>query len=88
MRYLAFLAVLLPLAALAGEPAPVESLLAKVRADYPGEILKVERDDGHGREVYEVKVLTADGRVMKLIYDVRTLELIKAKGKRLDHEHR
>ncbi len=72
--------------------ASLDDLLARVRADFPGRILKVELEDEHERGeealVYEVKVLTAEGRVLKLEYNARTLDLLKVKGRRFrEREH-
>jgi len=65
--------------------APIERLFARVRAAYPGTLLKVEMesDDGAcGAWRYEVKLLTGDGDVLKLEYDAVTLELLSVKGGR------
>jgi uncharacterized membrane protein YkoI len=63
----------------------LDDLLARVRADFPGRILEVELEDedegGEEAPLYEVKVLTADGHVLKLEYDAITLDLLKAKGR-------
>ena len=60
-------------------------LLQRVQAAFPGRILKVELeqgdDAGGGPPVYEVKVLTASGDVLKLFYDARTLRLERILGR-------
>ncbi|MEI6558784.1 MAG: hypothetical protein WCO00_10285 [Rhodospirillaceae bacterium] len=68
----------------AGETRPLAEILASVGRDYPGEVIDVELEEGHhgwgGRGhgedeppiIYEVKVRTADGRILKLCYDART----------------
>jgi hypothetical protein len=65
--------------------APLRSLLAQVHEAYPGQVLEVEleRDDyGKGDVwVYELKLLTEKGRVLKLEYDAVNLELLKIKGR-------
>lgn len=57
--------------------ADVEKLLAKVKDEHPGaSILKIEREKHNGgstTDVYEVKLLRADGQVLKLYYDAATL---------------
>ena len=74
----------------AGDVAPLEQLLARIRRDFGGQVLKVEleREDGDDTEwVYEAKVLTEAGSVLKLDYDAKSLELLKMKGHyRRDHE--
>lgn len=84
-------------AMLSGEVAPLSDLLKIVEVDYEGEILKVELEDekGHkwGRErgtvffIYEIKVLTPSGNLVKLKYDAKSLELLKAEGKYEEDNH-
>lgn len=68
--------------------APLRSLLAQVHETYPGHVLEVELEkEEYGKGdiwVYEVKLLTEKGRVLKLEYDAIDLELLKLKG-RLDN---
>jgi len=68
--------------------APLRSLLARVHEAYPGQVLEVElerEDYGKGDVwVYELKLLTEKGSVLKLEYDAVNLELLKFKG-RLEH---
>ena len=65
--------------------APLRSLLAQVHEDYPGQVLEVELErEEYGKGdiwVYEIKLLTAKGRVLKLEYDAVNLELLKIKGR-------
>ena len=75
----------------AGEVVPLEHLLARIREDFGGQVLKVEldREDDESKVgwVYEAKVLTSEGSVLKLDYDAKTLELLQMKGHyRRDHE--
>ena len=68
--------------------APLRSLLAQVHEAYPGQVLEVELErEEYGKGdvwVYEVKLLTEKGSVLKLEYDAINLELLKLKG-RPDH---
>jgi len=65
--------------------APMQSLLARVHTAYPGQVLEVELErEEYGKEdiwVYEVKLLTNRGNVLKLEYDAFDLELLKMKGR-------
>ncbi len=65
--------------------APLRSLLAQVRETYPGQILEVELEkEKYGKRdilIYEVKLLTKKGSVIKLEYDAINLELLKLKGR-------
>ena len=51
-----------------------------VQQPYPGQMLEAELDDEDGIFVYELKILSNDGRVVEAVYDARTGELLKAKG--------
>ena len=77
----------------AGEVVPLQSLLARIRQRFQGRVVKVElerenRGDKKRRWVYEIKVLTAKGNVLKLEYDAKTMELIKVRGRREPGRHR
>lgn len=66
-------------------PASVDQLLARIRAEHPNaRVLKVELlpstvASGAGA-LYEVKLFPADGRIIKLVYDARTLALVEVIG--------
>lgn len=64
-----------------GRILPLKDILARAETAYPGQMVETELEDEGGRLVYEIKMLTKDGRVMKLHYDARTGELLKAKGR-------
>jgi uncharacterized membrane protein YkoI len=68
----------------ASEAAPLQWLLARIRQDFTATVLQVElENETSGRErrsVYQVKVLTPEGDVLKLEYDAKTLELLTLKG--------
>lgn len=76
----------------AGEVVPLEALLARVREDFDGRILEVEIEQewrqGGRIWVYEAKLLTPKGRVLKLEYDAKSLELLELKGRRERHRRR
>lgn len=65
----------------AGQILPLKDILAKAESAYPGQMVEAELEAKDGTMVYEIKLLTTDGRVMKLLYDARTGELLKAKGR-------
>ena len=58
----------------AGRVLPLAELLARVQAEQPGEVLEVELEHGHGRLIYEIKLLRPDGRLAELRYDAATGE--------------
>jgi len=69
-----------------GDIQPLAAALDAVEARYPGEVLEVELededDDPRHPYVYEIKLLTRDGRVMKLELDAATLEVLEVRGGR------
>ena len=65
----------------AGEVLPLKTILEKANAQFPGDLIEAELEDEHGRMVYELKLISPDGKVMKLHYDARDGSLISAKGK-------
>ncbi|MFQ5773572.1 MAG: PepSY domain-containing protein [Kiloniellaceae bacterium] len=69
----------------AGQITPLQDLMARIRREFPGRILKMalqrERFGNRPLWVYEAKVLTPEGNVLKLVYDARTTELLALKGR-------
>lgn len=69
----------------AGEVLPLGTILERVEREVPGKILDVEldrdKDDGLVRWVYKVKVLSADGTLLKLKVDGKSGALISRKRK-------
>jgi uncharacterized membrane protein YkoI len=64
-----------------GEVLPLERILAVVRAQVPGEIVGVELEREHGTWIYEVRVIDASGRRLKVYVDAAKGVVIKIKGK-------
>lgn len=68
-----------------GQVLPLETVLAAMRRDFPGDVIEAELDDWHGRPVYEIKLISPDGNVQKLMYDARDGTLLRAKGRGAGH---
>ncbi|KAA0676579.1 PepSY domain-containing protein [Roseomonas genomospecies 6] len=64
-----------------GRALPLEAIVARAQADFPGDILDVEFEDDDGQIVYEIKTITAEGRVLKLKYDAATGDLLRVRGR-------
>ena len=64
-----------------GRILPLREILTRIDSTYPGQMIEAELEDEGGVMVYEIKMLTRDGRVMTLFYDAGTGELLKAKGR-------
>jgi len=78
-----------------GEVLPLQDVLARVAAEYPGQVLKVEFEGaGDGdcpvpppcadRWVYELKILQDQGRLVKIKADARTGQVLWV-GRRPPH---
>lgn len=61
----------------AGEVMPLEQVLARLAKDHPGQILKVELEREGGLWTYEVKLLRADGQLVKLLLNARTADVLR-----------
>lgn len=66
----------------AGEVLPLQTILDKVAREFPGDVIETELEDEDDCPVYEIKLITPEGRVMKIIYDARDGRVLKVKGKR------
>ena len=69
-----------------GEVESLQRLLARIRQDFDGRVLKVELERenyaGRLRWIYEAKILTDSGDVLELEYDAQALELLEVEGRR------
>jgi uncharacterized membrane protein YkoI len=63
----------------AGQILPLRDVLERVGKSYPGQVMEVELEGENGRWVYEVKLLQADGRLIKLKLNAKTAEVLRAK---------
>lgn len=68
-----------------GRALPLEEIVAKANAAFPGDILDVDFEDEDGQIVYEIKTITAEGRILKLKYDAATGELLQVRGRHGHH---
>lgn len=64
-----------------GRIMPLKDILARAEAAYPGQMIEAELEEHGGSMVYEIKMLTTDGRVMKLLYDAQTGVFLRAKDR-------
>lgn len=69
----------------AGRILPLATIVERAIARFGGTVLDVDYEDGDeedgGRRRYEVKLLTADGRILKLVYDAATGDLVGQRGR-------
>jgi len=60
-----------------GEVRPLAEILEAVTAAVPGDVVEVELEREHGAWVYELKVITPDGRRREVLVDAATGTLLK-----------
>lgn len=60
-----------------GQVMPLAKVLVLVEKAQPGQVLEVELESHQQQWHYEIKLLQADGRLMKLLVDARTGEVLK-----------
>ncbi|MCW0180665.1 MAG: PepSY domain-containing protein [Zavarzinia sp.] len=62
-----------------GRILPVEAILDAARKDFGGDVLDIELEDEDEGFIYEIKLIAADGRIMKLDYDAATGQLLRVR---------
>lgn len=65
----------------AGQILPLPALLERLRRTHPGQVLELELERENGRWIYEVKLLQANGQLLKLELDAATAQVLQAKRK-------
>ncbi|MCW0235370.1 MAG: PepSY domain-containing protein [Ferrovibrio sp.] len=61
----------------AGEIKPLREVLAEAEKAHNGRLIEAELESKDGKMVYELKLLTVEGRVLKVYYDARSGALLK-----------
>lgn len=64
-----------------GDVLPLPTVLERLQRTHPGQVLELEleRDDDADRWIYEIRMLQADGQLLKLELDARTAQVLKAR---------
>jgi uncharacterized membrane protein YkoI len=65
----------------AGQVLPLPTLLERLRRTHPGQVLELELERDDGRWIYEVKLLQANGQLLKLDVDAATAQVLEVKRK-------
>jgi uncharacterized membrane protein YkoI len=60
-----------------GEIMPIAKVLGMASRHVPGDIVEVELERENGRFIYEVKILSSNGRLREVELDARTGALVK-----------
>ncbi|MBL6617944.1 MAG: PepSY domain-containing protein [Reyranella sp.] len=64
-----------------GRMLPLREIIARAESAFAGQVVEAELEDERGVPIYEVKVLTRGGRVVKVRYDARTGALLTSNDK-------
>ena len=65
----------------AGAVLPLPTLLERLLRTHPGQVLELELEHDDGRWIYEVKLLQANGQLLKLDLDAGTGRVLQLKRK-------
>lgn len=64
-----------------GDIRPLEDILPSVRQRFPGDVVRIELENEHGRWIYEIKLISPDGRLVELDVDARSGEVVEVEGR-------
>jgi uncharacterized membrane protein YkoI len=64
-----------------GDIVPLRDILDEVRKTHPGEIVGIEFEREDGIWVYEIKLVTPEGRYLEIYVDAKTKKIIEIEGK-------
>ena len=64
-----------------GRMLPLRDILARAEATFPGQVVEAELEEEGSTPVYEIKIVTSAGRLLKLHYDARSGALLKSSGR-------
>lgn len=66
----------------AGEILTLATVLQRVAAEHPGQVLEVELERDGGVWLYEIKLLQTGGGLLKLEVDAASARVLKARSRR------
>jgi uncharacterized membrane protein YkoI len=59
-----------------GDARPLTEIIATVKKEIGGDVVGVEFESESGRYVYEIKIVTPDGRLREVYVDAMTAEIL------------
>ena len=62
-----------------GQVLPLTTVLERLGREHPGQVLEVELERDAGQWIYEIKLLSADGQLLKLKLDAGTAAVVRMK---------
>ncbi len=69
----------------AGRILPLRELLDRVEPAIPGQLIEAELESENGTPIYELILVSPEGKVVKLRFDARTGDPVAAPGR--SHRH-
>lgn len=60
-----------------GRALPLADIIAKIRPQVPGKVIEVELDHDDGALVYDLKVLSSQGRLQEIEVEAATGKILK-----------
>ncbi len=63
----------------AGEVLPLPVVLERLQRTHPGQVLELELERDKGRWIYEIRLMQADGQLLKLKLDAATAQVLEAR---------
>lgn len=64
-----------------GQILPLRTVLERLERSHPGKVLEVELEQKDGLWIYKVKLLQADGQLVKLMLDAKIAVIIERKNR-------
>ncbi|MBU3724718.1 MAG: peptidase [Burkholderiaceae bacterium] len=64
-----------------GEVKPLDQILAAVAKQHPGQVLEVELESRSRGLIYEIKILSPQGSMIKLKVDAKTGEVLEHRSR-------
>ncbi|HHD78140.1 MAG TPA: hypothetical protein ENK98_00630, partial [Epsilonproteobacteria bacterium] len=64
----------------------IDEVLANVKAKFSGKIIKVELDNEDGNLIYEAEVFQNDGKMLDVVVDAGTGQVLTSSVDKADHE--
>lgn len=65
----------------AGEVLPLPQVLERLQRTHPGQVLELELEHDKGRWIYEIRLMQADGQLLKLTVDAATARVLGERRK-------
>jgi uncharacterized membrane protein YkoI len=71
-----------------GRILPLSRILEQIEAEWRGTVIEAKLDRKGGGHVYEMRLLTAEGRVIRLRLDAETGAFLEAEGRGIERLRR